>query len=254
MSRSGIISWPLAGHWCGAQELCCPGTGAAEGTLMIKSPHLCCEGCAVHAGTSMTPVQAVLVAGAWWRMSSLWGEAADGRDGRRGPWVSARSQGCPSRAGPALPPPCPVKAMPSVPVTGGAGCYPAQGESVPEAALGREHPWLCCSQHHLGDLGLCSVPQLIVLSPALLPLHPPRASVSLGDTGRVVLAQPLTPSWTCRDPAALAGEAFLIIPWGHRDLPPGAACPSPGQTWERGHPVAGTQGRDSLAPPRPPTA
>lgn len=174
----------------------------------------------------MTPVQAVLVAGAWWRMSSLWGEAADGRDSRRGPWVSARSQGCPSRAGPALPPPCPVKAMPSVPVTGGAGCYPAQGESVPEAALGREHPWLCCSQHHLGDLGLCSVPQLIVLSPALLPLHPPRASVSLGDTGRVVLAQPLTPSWTCRDLLPWLERHSLLSHGGTEICPPEQPAPA----------------------------
>lgn len=201
----------------------------------------------------MSPVQAVLLAGAQRRMPCLWGEAAGCRDGRRGPWVGARSQGCPSRAGPAVPPPCPVKAMPSVPVTGGAGRYPAQGESVPEAALGREHP--CTTWVTLGSALFPS--SLCPPWPSLLPLHPPRASVSLGDTGRVVLAHPLTPSGNCRDPAALAGGAFLT-PWGHRDLPPIPGQPASSLT-VRGpgnvdtH-VGGMQGRDSLAPPPLPLA
>lgn len=38
LPRSRIISWPLAGRWCGAQELCSPGTGAGEGIPTIKSP------------------------------------------------------------------------------------------------------------------------------------------------------------------------------------------------------------------------
>lgn len=170
LPRSRMISWPLAGCWCGARELCCPGTGAGEGTLTINSPppELCCEGCAIHSGTNTSG-------------ASGWGVVEDAllveggcRDGRRGLWVNVRSQGCPSRAGPALPPPCPVKAIPPVPVTGGAGLYPAQGESVPEAALGREHPWLCTPSNAWVTLGSALFSgSLCPPLPSLQPLHPP---------------------------------------------------------------------------------
>lgn len=68
------------------------------------------------------------------------------------------------------PPPCPVKAILSALVTGGAGVSHCRRQPW----LG-EHPWLRCAQHHLGDLGLCSAPRLAVPHPrlSLLPPHPP---------------------------------------------------------------------------------
>lgn len=155
------------------------------------------------------------------------------RDSRRGPWVSARSQGCPSRAGPALPPPCPVKAIPPVRVTGGAGLYLAQGESVPEAALGREHPWLCTPSTTWVTLGSALFSgSLCPPLPSLLPLHP---STCLSFPGGHEEGGPGSPLDTLGELQGLGCPGWRGIP-----LPRGGTeiCPSPysQRCWECGHP------------------
>lgn len=110
-----------------------------------------------------------------------------------------------------------------------------------------EHPRLYCTQHHLGDLGLRSAPQ-ITMSPlrlSLLPLHPP--CVPQFPQGH--------PRWWPWSPLGILGElqgpghpgweqGTWLSPQGEprdRFTPTRAACPLPGggESQGCGHPHGG---------------
>jgi len=125
--------------------------------------------------------------------------------------------------------PCPIKAIPSAPVTGGAG-HRRRVSHCWRQPWPEEHPWLCCPQHHLGDLGLRAAPQLTMLphSPCCLCIPPPPC---LSFPGRVALAHPLAPSGSCRDLATPTGSRGHGFPHGgHQGTgspPPVQPAPSP---------------------------